>query len=362
MNDMSALDVDGVVIANTELVSEAEHNFVPIAGCSISSPEGLKKLAKAIETITQNQQPDLIILETSGASHPLPIVESLHHHSKIELTRIFAVVDAVMLAQDYANGEQLIPQLQRQLSQGSRSVENLLAEQIMFASELLLTKYDRIPAESLQIIGQAIHPLNPYISINGVSWGNLSLEHLRSPARYNFERVAGLIDELRDEIQNGAEPTDAEQNLAYQVIADERPFHPQRLWDTCHQFLSRGIYRSKGFFWLPTRDDMALLWNQAAGSINLELVSYWKSAVVEQGQDRLSAYEIEQLRLQLAQNPGRFGDRRCELTVIGEPQATREFSAALQNCFLTEDEIAHWQGKGEFADPWPYRFTKLNYE
>lgn len=362
MNDMSALDVDGVVIANTELVSEAEHNFVPIAGCSISSPEGLKKLAKAIETITQNQQPDLIILETSGASHPLPIVESLHHHSKIELTRIFAVVDAVMLAQDYANGEQLIPQLQRQLSQGSRSVENLLAEQIMFASELLLTKYDRIPAESLQIIGQAIHPLNPYISINGVSWGNLSLEHLRSPARYNFERVAGLIDELRDEIQNGAEPTDAEQNLAYQVIADERPFHPQRLWDTCHQFLSRGIYRSKGFFWLPTRDDMALLWNQAAGSINLELVSYWKSAVVEQGQDRLSDYEIEQLRLQLAQNPGRFGDRRCELTVIGEPQATREFSAALQNCFLTEDEIAHWQGKGEFADPWPYRFTKLNYE
>nr|WP_324090098.1 GTP-binding protein [Klebsiella pneumoniae] len=39
--------------------------------------------------------------------------------------------------------------------------------------------------------------------------------------------------------------------------------------------MGAGVYRSKGFFWLPGRDDLAL-WNQAAGSINLEFIATGK--------------------------------------------------------------------------------------
>ena len=36
------------------------------------------------------------------------------------------------------------------------------------------------------------------------------------------------------------------------VIKDDRPFHPRRLWDVCHNYLDKEIYRSKGFFWLAS--------------------------------------------------------------------------------------------------------------
>lgn len=47
--------------------------------------------------------------------------------------------------------------------------------------------------------------------------------------------------------------------LGHRVLRDPRPFHPQRLWDVYNRFLGIGIHRSKGFFWLPTRDELVLL-------------------------------------------------------------------------------------------------------
>ncbi|WAH61973.1 GTP-binding protein (plasmid) [Pseudomonas silvicola] len=55
--------------------------------------------------------------------------------------------------------------------------------------------------------------------------------------------------------------------------------------------MGAGIYRSKGFFWLPTRDDLALLWNQATGSISLEFISYWKAGILNHRDSPLTAEE-----------------------------------------------------------------------
>ncbi len=48
VNDMSELDVDGVLIANTDIVDAKDNNFVSITADSISSPAGLKKMDLAI--------------------------------------------------------------------------------------------------------------------------------------------------------------------------------------------------------------------------------------------------------------------------------------------------------------------------
>nr|QEQ67748.1 hypothetical protein ICEJAFMC_00057 [Klebsiella pneumoniae subsp. pneumoniae] len=42
VNDMSELDVDGVLIANTEIVDAASNNFVSISADSISSRSGIR--------------------------------------------------------------------------------------------------------------------------------------------------------------------------------------------------------------------------------------------------------------------------------------------------------------------------------
>ncbi len=48
-----------------------------------------------------------------------------------------------------------------------------------------------------------------------------------------------------------------------------------------------------------------------------------------------------------------FGDRSCELTLIGHARDLEIFGRELLDCFCTEEEIEHWQQGGIFPDPWP---------
>lgn len=356
VNDMSVLDVDGAIIANTEMVSTVNNNFVSISADSISSESGIKKLDKALKQFMAQRIPEIILLETSGSSHPLPLIQYLRDHPLVRLKSCLSLVDTVMLNEDYAGGKQLIPLFQEHLMKGQRGIENLLAEQIMFCNKLLLTKNDRLPFSVVSDIAKAIHPLNPSISITAVSRGNLELDEILAMPDYDFHRVSLLINELKNEIE--ANPLENDE-MSWRVIEDDRPFHPQRLWDTCHQFMGRGIFRSKGFFWLPSRDDLALLWNQAAGSITLEFISYWKVGVLEHANSPLTHEERAELLRQISHASGRFGDRHCRLTVIGRINEIDNFTQALQQCLLTDEEIRLWQQGGHFSDPWPQKVSQI---
>lgn len=358
VNDMSTLEVDGVLVNNNDCIGPATRNLVSIFGEDISSPTGLEKLAAALASLTQDSAPTHILLETSGSSHPLPLIKFLRGHPCIALKGTLAVADAVMLNDDHAGGSALLPRFQANLSAGTRDIHNLMVEQILFCSHLILSRADRLPAEQMEKIALALHPINPGIPIIASVMGNLSLNDVLALPDYDFHRVARLVDELQDEIsqtQLGQTPY----ALDYRVIEDARPFHPRRLWETYHQFLGAGIHRSKGFFWLPSRDDLALLWNQASGSISLEIISFWKAGALGHADNRLSREERAMLLQQVQGMHPVFGDRRCELTVIGASAQLDTFTDALQQCFLTQKEIQHWQEGGAFDDPWPQRAIRL---
>jgi G3E family GTPase len=274
------------------------------------------------------------------------------------LVGLFACVDSVMLAHDYNYGEDLFPRMQENVSQGKRDTTNLLVEQIMFCNNVILTKGDRLEEGKLAHIAPFIQQLNPYVSVYSVLFGQLPIESLLKLHEYNYFTVAKLVEELKPTLET-EEDKDRPYDLATRVIKDDRPFHPQRLWDTCHQYLGQKIYRSKGFFWLASRDKLSLLWNQAAGSISLEIVGSWRAGIVEDTNHGISEFEIEQLKEQLANETGRFGDRQCNLTVIGDKTQVHLFSQALESCFLTDDEIGLWKDGHEFADPWPKNMVKL---
>lgn len=357
VNDMSELDIDGVLIANTEIVGREKHNFITVSADSISSPRGVAKLSAALDELIAQHRPDHLFLETSGSSHPLPLIKLLRHHPHVRLQGLLSLMDAVMLENDYAAGSTLLPRWQENVRQQRRGVEDLLAEQLLFCSHLMLTKVDRLPADSVMKIARTLHPINPGVAIVALPWGNIELDDVLAMPDYYFQRVATLIEELEAAIEHPSEhqPYDIESR----VIHDDRPFHPQRLWDTYQQHLGEGIHRSKGFFWLPGRDDLALLWNQASGSISLEFISYWKAGVLAHDNNHLNDEERRILQQQLEAMPGRFGDRRCSLTVIGQRHQLDDFCRALRRCFLTEEEIDWWQSGGVFTDPWPHRVGRL---
>ncbi|MEM0931172.1 MAG: GTP-binding protein [Bacteroidota bacterium] len=358
VNDMSELDVDGELIASTDFVESNDSMFQSIHSCVLSSKMGIEKLDAALNILLTDQKADLIIIETSGSCHPMPLIEFFKSQAHLKLTGVLVLVDSLLLAHDYEYGEQLVPLMQQNLERQQRDMVSLMVEQIMFCSHLILTKGDRIEKEKLSKIAQAIHPINPFVTILSVLLGQLPLDQVLEMPEYDFHRVAKLTDELKPVLESESFG-DRPYNMATRVIKDDRPFHPNRLWEVCHQYLDQRIYRSKGFFWLSSRDKMSLLWNQAAGSISLELIGYWRAGLLEEDDNGLNEMEVELLKKRLEKEPGRFGDRHCHLTVIGDKNQVDRFTEALKTCFLTEEELEHWQFGGAFEDPWPKNIVKV---
>ncbi|MBE50420.1 MAG: hypothetical protein CMP51_01885 [Flavobacteriales bacterium] len=114
------------------------------------------------------------------------------------------------------------------------------------------------------------------------------------------------------------------------------------------------------FFWLVSRDHQSLLWNQAAGGISLEIMGTWRAAIVEDKNNGLLDEEIKLLKEKLSKESGRFGDRCCDLTVIGDKEQVDRFTDKLKSCFLTEEEISQWRNGLVFKDPWPTNIVKLS--
>ena len=361
VNDMSELDIDGELIANTSAVEEDKRILESISSFVLSSKAGIDKLDQSIIKLLSNNHPDIIIVETSGSCHPMPLIKYFKKHKMIKLTGVFVLVDSVMIANDFDYGKKLIPNMQQNIFNGVRDPINLLVEQILFCSHLILTKGDKIESYQLQNIADSIKQINPYASTHSVVFGKLLIDSLFEIKEYNYFNVEKLFEELQP-ILEAEENTERPYNLATKIIKDDRPFHPERLWDVCHKYLDTRIYRSKGFFWLASRNSDSLLWNQAAGGINLEIMGTWRAAIIEDKNNGLLKEELKLLKEKLKNEIGRFGDRRCDLTIIGHKNHVTQFSEKLKSCFLTDEEIKNWNNGAKFKDPWPKKIVRIKTE
>ena len=128
-----------------------------------------------------------------------------------------------------------------------------------------------------------------------------------------------------------------------------RPLHPERFWETLNEQWT-GVIRSKGFFWLATRPDVAGMWSQAGGACQLQPGGLFWAAVPESEWPQDPSVR----RAMLASFEGPFGDRRQEIAIIGAHMDEPTLRAMLDACLLTDAEMAlgreAWAG---FADPIP---------
>ncbi len=358
VNDMSELDVDGELLGNTDIVENDNSILKSISSCVLSSKKGVEKLDEAIQQLLSNHTPDIIIIETSGSCHPMPLIEYFKDHTQVQLTGVLVLIDSLMLAHDFNYGERLVPLMQQNMTEQKRDMVNLLVEQLLFSSHIIMTKADRIEQQKLSEIAAYVKQINPLASTHSVLFGRLTIESLFEIEAYDYFKIAQLVEELQP-ILESEEHADKPYDLATSVIEDDRPFHPERLWEVCHKYLDKRIYRSKGFFWLASRGKHSLLWNQAAGGISLELIGSWRSGIVEDQDHGLSDMEIDLLKEQLSKESGRFGDRHCNLTVIGDKKQINQFTDKLKSCFLTDEEIKLWNNGQDFKDPWPKKLVRV---
>ena len=85
----------------------------------------------------------------------------------------------------------------------------------------------------------------------------------------------------------------------------------------------------------------------------------WKAAIIEDSNNGLLKEEVKLLKEKLKKVAGSFGDRCCDLTIIGHEDHVTQFSEKLNSCFLTKEEIKNWKKGMKFKDPWPKKIIRI---
>ncbi|MFM7605982.1 MAG: CobW family GTP-binding protein [Prosthecobacter sp.] len=353
VNDVSDLEVDGDLVREAERLSEAEGTLVSLYAGSISGSRR-EAFREALARFAAREDVEHLIIETSGSTHPWPLIEDVLKHASLELHGFITLLDARALVADHGGGADLLRRLVQNEANGLRSAENLLVEQLQFASTIVLTKAERVPAADLVIVRKTLEILHPEARVLTASYGKAEVDWL-DVGGFDLERAQKLSLGLPDTDLGESEAYD----IGHTVVRDERPLHPRRFWTCFREHLGLGIHRSKGFIWLASRPREVLLWNQTGGSIEMELMAYWKAELVKNPDGKLLPQEIAKLREWLQGTHPVFGDRLNELTLIGTEHDRAIFLRHLQTCFCTDDEIRHWQAGGTFEDPWPKNLRQV---
>jgi G3E family GTPase len=388
VNDLAAINIDAKLVQNknTQLNKVEGEKLVELSnGCVCCSlKEGLlielKKLARA-------KQFTHIIIEGSGVTEPLPVAEGISSYELgggklltdiTHLDAMITVVDAKNFMRDFYSSDFVAnrPELMAELKKGEQldtehdhtegdhseeeydhppveahNVADLLVEQVEFSNIILLNKTDLVSETELKKLEIIIKALNPDAKVVKTTFGKVDLNQILDTNLFDLDKASNAAGWLK--LMKGTYISQQEQIGFWSFVYNRRkPFHPARLAQVMDDVMFKSIIRSKGFFWLSTRNDTMGSWSHAGEVIHLEGSGPWFAAVEESewpGDEK----NKNLIKKDFDKNPA-VGDRRQEIVIIGIDINQKEIETKLDQCLLTDEEFALGTAKWrEFEDPLP---------
>ncbi len=310
---------------------------------------------EALEEISALEPaPPLVLCESTGAARPWPLIKALTQNKRFFLRHFIVTVDALNLHRDFEDGKILTGAPANSQDMALRHVAEVLAEQIAFASVIILTKIDTVPKPNVEAQVKTLQALQPQATIGLSAQAGILLPQLEATPAPKISVLESRANEFGLTQQSAT--VDSVDAI---VIRDPRPFHPERLYEACRSKMGTGLYRTKGFLWLASRPRDVLLWQQSGSQIGLELTGLWRAELAHNRDGKLLAEEIEHLKALLKTKHPLFGDRHNELTLIGLKADRESFASSLQDAFCTDNEISAWQRGETFPDPWPSSLRQI---
>jgi G3E family GTPase len=111
------------------------------------------------------------------------------------------------------------------------------------------------------------------------------------------------------------------------------------------------VVRSKGFFWLATRNDTIGVWHSAGSLYSAIGSDPWLSTIPKSDWPPMPVDKLKEVRKNWDK---KYGDRSQEIVVIGVQMNKAEVEAVLNSVLLTDEEFAMGPEKwAEFKDELP---------
>ncbi|MBM4002053.1 MAG: GTP-binding protein [Planctomycetes bacterium] len=357
VNDMSEVNIDAALVRGGEAsLLRAEEQLVEMTNgciCCTLREDLLIEVAK----LAKQGRFDYLLIESTGISEPMPVAETFTFEDEegrrlsdvARLDTMVTVVDAANFLDEFGSDDALLDRGLELNESDERNIVNLLTDQVEFADVLVLNKIDLISDEQSQALEHILHLINPQAKIIRARFGRVPLDQVLNTGRFDIDRASAILGWMEQPRGQETSETD-EYGIGSFIFRARRPFHPQRLWGLLSSDLLAGVLRSKGFSWLASRHDEAMLWSQAGCSISLSPEGNWWAAVP---QDDWPDDEAEREAV-LRDLMSPYGDRRQELVFIGIEMDQPVIESALIDCLLTNEEMllgpAGWS---DFEDPFP---------
>lgn len=360
VNDMSEVNIDAGLVAREQTLSRTEEKLVEMSnGCICCTLR--EDLMVEVEKLARENRFDYLLIESTGISEPIPVAQTFtfkDEDNNIDLSQfayidaMVTVVDAFNFFNDFGSAEKLADRALTDDADDTRTIVNLLTDQIEFADILVLNKVDLVDAETLGILRAALKKLNPGARIVEARFGQVDPAQLLQTGLFDFEKAESAAGWMQ-ELQNDHVPETLEYGISSFVFRDHRPFHPDRFWHYISQQFHGNIIRSKGLFWLASRPHQALNWGQAGGSLRADSAGVWWCSMPYGERIKYPAFVDNQAYIE-SKWDAVFGDRLNELVFIGQDLEEDLIRAELESCLCTEAEISQWK-KGVFTqkDSWP---------
>lgn len=359
VNDMSEVNVDAQLIKNENTLNRTEERLVEMSnGCICCTLR--EDLLIEVEKLASENRFDYLLIESTGISEPLPVAQTFTYQDEekgIDLSKISSldtmvtVVDCFNFIKDYSSLETLQQRKVSNMEGDTRTIVNLLTDQIEFANVIILNKTDLVSSEQVGMVRAMIKKLNSEATIVTGEMGKIDLQYILNTGLFDFEKTsqsAGWIEELN----KVHVPETEEYAISSFVFRDKRPFHPQRFWDYLNQHWHTNIIRSKGLFWIASRKNDALNWSQAGGSLRADRAGVWWCSMPYSDRIKYEGFADNQKDIESKWNK-RFGDRNNELVIIGQAMDKETIIKEMQACLCTEKEIQDMELGLQFKDPFP---------
>ncbi|MFN3596432.1 MAG: zinc metallochaperone GTPase ZigA [Rubricoccaceae bacterium] len=347
VNDMSEVNVDAALVRGGEAaLARTDARLVEMTnGCICCTLR--EDLLVEVSRLAREGRFDALLIESSGISEPLPVAETFTFEDETgaalsdvaRLDTLVTVVDAGNVLAEIASIERLRDRGLEAGEADTRSIADLLLDQIEFADVLVLNKIDTVTPAEVATVEAALHRLNPRARVVRAEHGRVALGHVLETGLFDFAAAAeapGWLAEMRGEHV----PETEEYGVASFVYRARRPFHPARI----HRFLQArwpaaagapGVLRSKGVFWVASVPHTMWVWSQAGKFRRFHAAGRWWADVPPEywPQDASLRAETERAWDETT------GDRRQELVFIGIDMDRAAIERALDYCQITDDEL-----------------------
>ncbi|MFJ8530463.1 CobW family GTP-binding protein [Bacillus sp. NPDC094106] len=213
MNEIGEYSVDTDIIGKENILREL------LKGCICCTLKD--ELEIQLHSLYQQERPDVIYIETTGVAHPIEVLDACLSPilaPYIEVKSIIVVLDAMR----WLNRDVL-----------SKSIQQLLNEQIKYGSHILINKSDLLTAEEKKSILEEVAAINKQAKLYETQYCNISLED---------------IEEVKLGGKEEHETLHVKQHLHIQTMTYQ--FTKSIDQDQLYEWLSnlpQEIYRVKGF-------------------------------------------------------------------------------------------------------------------